>query len=82
MGGIIIIMELLLSLLAKRNKNFEPSSGGWRRRNGMDCYWLPQENRYKGFIGGKINGKMYLQLVSEQIERNATKISGKKSTFQ
>jgi hypothetical protein len=41
MGGIIIIMELLLSLLAKRNKNFEPSSGGWRRRNGMDCYWLP-----------------------------------------
>jgi transposase len=34
------------------------------------------------FIGGKINSKMYLQLISEQIERHATRISGEKFTFQ
>ena len=34
------------------------------------------------FIGRKINSKMYFQLISEQIERHATRVSGEKFTFQ
>ena len=44
----------------------------------MGWYRLPWKNRYKVYL----NAKNYLKLISEEIERCATEISGNGSIFQ